>query len=548
MNLKLVSVVFAGLLSCLYANAQIRLGPGQISASLESNSVYYINDETIGEAPEDKFGTNNYLKLDYTLGRFSAGVQVEAYMPALYGYELGEQPDVKKFFLAGKYIQWTDESFEVLVGDIYDQFGNGLIFRSYEDRQLGLNNSLEGIRGIYRLSDYLTVKGLYGRPRLYTDYAGSWVRGADLSLSIADIFGWDALYLNLEGSYINRYEALDKDPNMDFAAYYRLDTPYLDMFSSSLDFSWNSLSLKGEFAWKSKDITPNVSTRAQEGMAVYAEALYNWKTLSFSATYRMLDNMGTSLSLYGSGTGNMLNYLPALTRQYTYMLANLNPHQVNNSNVLHPAAGITMGEHAAQADIFYSLRNKSVRHRYWNFHLNWSCAYTLKTDAGQMHKLWNDINFDVERQWSRSLKTIFLYSRQEVCSLFGFDKKPYASDIFVADITWKFGGKYSLRGELQYLLCENDRSEWSSGHCEGDWVAALLEFSLAPRWSLYVSDMYNIGMSKIHYYDAGVSYAKGRTRVQLGYGRHRAGYVCSGGVCRYSPAYTGVNLMLTTAF
>ena len=79
MNLKLVSVVFAGLLSCLYANAQIRLGPGQISASLESNSVYYINDETIGEAPEDKFGTNNYLKLDYTLGRFSAGVQVEAY-------------------------------------------------------------------------------------------------------------------------------------------------------------------------------------------------------------------------------------------------------------------------------------------------------------------------------------------------------------------------------------------------------------------------------------------------------------------------------------
>ena len=85
-------------------------------------------------------------------------------------------------------------------------------------------------------------------------------------------------------------------------------------------------------------------------------------------------------------------------------------------------------------------------------------------------------------------------------------------------------------------------------HLWSDWVAALVEFSVAPRWSVYVSDMYNIGMTKVHYYDGGVSYSKGRTRVQLSYGRHRAGYVCSGGVCRYSPAYTGVNLLLTTAF
>ena len=166
--------------------------------------------------------------MDYSLGRFSAGIQLEGYMPALYGYELGEQPDVRKFFLAGKYVQWTDDSFEVRAGDIYDQFGNGLVFRSYEDRQLGLNNSLEGIRGIYRLSNYLTVKGLYGRPRLYTNYAGSWIRGADLSVSVADIFGWNAVFLNVEGSYVNRYEALDKDESIDFNSYYRLDTPSLN--------------------------------------------------------------------------------------------------------------------------------------------------------------------------------------------------------------------------------------------------------------------------------------------------------------------------------
>ena len=255
MDIIRIPLVVAGLLSFgFYAGAQLRLGEGQVSASLESNSVYYVDDKTIGDGPEDRFGTNNYLKVDYSLGRFSAGIQLEGYMPALYGYELGEQPDVRKFFLAGKYVQWTDDSFEVRAGDIYDQFGNGLVFRSYEDRQLGLNNSLEGIRGIYRLSNYLTVKGLYGRPRLYTNYAGSWIRGADLSVSVADIFGWNAVFLNVEGSYVNRYEALDKDESIDFNSYYRLDTPSLNMASGRINFNWNTLSLSGEYAWKSKDI------------------------------------------------------------------------------------------------------------------------------------------------------------------------------------------------------------------------------------------------------------------------------------------------------
>ena len=59
--------------------------------------------------------------------------------------------------------------------------------------------------------------------------------------------------------------------------------------------------------------------------------------------------------------------------------------------------------------------------------------------------------------------------------------------------------------------------------------------------------MYNFGKNQ-HYYNAGVSWAKGRTRVQVSYGRNRAGYVCSGVVCRYSPAYTGLNVLLTAVF
>lgn len=60
----------------------------------------------------------------------------------------------------------------------------------------------------------------------------------------------------------------------------------------------------------------------------------------------------------------------------------------------------------------------------------------------------------------------------------------------------------------------------------------------------YFTDEYNL----LHYYQVGASFTHSRYRVQLSYGRNRAGYVCSGGVCRYQPAYTGVNLSLTASF
>ncbi|MDE6861223.1 MAG: hypothetical protein K2J31_00545, partial [Alistipes sp.] len=124
----------------LSVSAQIRLGEGQLSGSFETNSIYYVDDKGLGDAgtaPDNHFGSNNYLKVDYTYGRFSAGLQADAYLPALQGYEIGEQIGARKFYLSSKYIRWQDDNFSVLVGDIFDQFGNGLVFRSYEDRQLG---------------------------------------------------------------------------------------------------------------------------------------------------------------------------------------------------------------------------------------------------------------------------------------------------------------------------------------------------------------------------------------------------------------------------
>lgn len=119
---------------------------GRLTGSFETNSIYYVEDgKTAAVVPEDRFGSNNYLKLDYYHGRFSAGVQAEGYLPVLQGYPT----NLTKAGLSNFYASWVDKDFSVTAGTFYDQFGSGLLFRSYQDRTLGMNSALLGARVTY---------------------------------------------------------------------------------------------------------------------------------------------------------------------------------------------------------------------------------------------------------------------------------------------------------------------------------------------------------------------------------------------------------------
>ncbi|MBF1447878.1 MAG: hypothetical protein HXN55_10965, partial [Prevotella nigrescens] len=89
------------------------------------------------------------------------------------------------------------------------------------------------------------------------------------------------------------------------------------------------------------------------------------------------------------------------------------------------------------------------------------------------------------------------------------------------------------RGEVQYLSTKGD---------QGNWWFGLLELAIVPHWMFTVSDMYNSGETKLHYYQGLVTFNAGAHRLQVGYGRTRAGFNCSGGVCRYIPASRGVTV------
>ena len=534
---------------------------GYVSASLESTSHIYSEDKVNGFDPDalvqlkdgKSFATNNYLKVDYYKGKFSAGTQLEGTFPSIVGYPI----PVNRLTLSNVYVGWRDDSFSVTAGTFYEQLGSGLLFRSWEDRTLGLNNALVGVRGTYDFGQNVAVRAFWGIPRLGKlpdsdarkagkeffglGMTGVNVAAADVSVSLSGLLGMEDISLSVEGSVMNKHEALSEMIQKKGCRENTLG------WSGRLNLDYEGLYFRGEYVDAGQQLI-NIFYDSKRGNAQLIEFGYNARGLGLSVTGRRMERMNQKIVTDPVGdpgylsAANVISYRPAMSTQYTYMLTTLNPYN--------PEIGtnfIKAGEIGGQIDAFYNFRRGTALggKRGMKVHANFSTYYSLDQNGAVKggEFLFRDFSFDIEKQWTKKFKMNLLYSMQD----YNKEELDWAhsqvyiglSHIFVADLLYKWTPKFSTRAELQYL---------SSDDYQGDWMAALLEVSFAPHWSVFASDMYNHGSSGIHYYNGGLSYVLGKLRLAAGYGRYRAGFICSGGVCREIPAYTGANFSLTASF
>lgn len=539
MNYAKALICCASLMFCAiiptFAQDEEEKDRGTVSAGYETNTTFYFNDKKNGEAgavaPEGKFGSNNYVKVDYIKGAFSAGIQLEGYLPAIQGL-FPQNLDNKMLMRKDFYVSFKDKGWDIRVGSLYEQFGSGLLLRTYEDRTLGINNALQGFRVAYTFGDYLTVKALYGRIRnlpfdveqTFTDYSKATAAGADISFSLSRVLETDRFDLAIEGSVLDKYEP---DP--------MIGGPHATGYSGRISFGIDGFTLKGEYMNRKSDPAPYNNLDSTRNEAILVEMGYSGYGFGGLLTFRKVSNpflqgfrMEPQTNYY-----TFINYVPALTQQHTYMLASLNPYSTQPDEI------------GGQADLYYNFKRGTVLggRKGMKVHVNYSNFYGRKIDinTGALKKnnqlLYRDLTVDIERWFGKDFKMILFYSWQTVnATAVGHGDELWTSHIAVADLTYKFNRKYSLRMELQHLFTEQDQKNWA---------AALLEFNVAPRWSVSVQDMWNYGDTKTHYFSGSVSYSYSKIRAALNFGRFKEGYLCSGGVCRVTPAYTGINLALT---
>ena len=519
----------------LYAQESDKL---RLSGSIQSDMLLAQKDSTTGaEATDGRFLTNTYLDLKLSSRYVEAGARLEYLKHPLPGYE----SDFKGWGVPYAYLKGRYKNAELTLGSFYEQFGSGFILRSYEERSLGIDNSLQGARLNYRPWAGVAVKVLTGRQRRYWSHNKSWMTGADVEWNIDELFKslqQHNTYITLGASYLNKHE---RDEVIMVDPTHRLRLPLnVNAFDVRLRVQHRAFNVLAEMAIKSQDPSHDNGYIYRNGYVAMLSGSYSKRGMSLLLQAKRSTNMGFRSRRGMEGISSFVNHLPPFTMEHTYTLA-----------ALYPYATRPDGEWAYQAAAAYTFpKGSMIGGKYGTTaKVNFSHVHSVrKNGAGEIgtdgygspfwawgdDTYYQDIDFQVEKRIAKDTKLnlMYMYQRYNQTLLEGHGGM-LNSHIFVADVKQKLAPNTTLRVEGQYLASKDG---------DKDWLFGLAELSLAPHWMFTLSDLYNVGNTRVHYYQGYVTYSGGAHRLQLGYGRTRAGFNCSGGVCRYIPATKGLTL------
>lgn len=539
-NVNIVGLIIFGL-SSLYTYSQDIIQGGSVHGNFQTDVQYYNKDAEIN-APEisEKTLMNGFANIIYTNQNFSAGLRYESYLNALQGYD----PRYKGNGIPYRFATYAAKDYEITVGNYYEQFGNGMILRTYEDKNLGIDNSLDGLR--LKVSPFkgAYVKGIYGVQRFFFDKGVGIIRGADAEINISEMLDLQDFpgMVSIGGSMVSRYQK-DEDP------VYKLPEN-VAAFAGRINASYKKFGLNGEYAMKVNDPASTNNMIYREGKGLYLNGTFSQKGLGIAVTAKYVDNMDFRSDRTATGNVLTVNYLPALAKQHHYTLPAMLPYatQTNGEAGIMTEVTYTIkkgtllgGEYGTQISANYSRVQDIYKiQKPDSTHLGYDSKFLEISD----HVFFEDINVYISKKLSKKIKTTLgtanmTYDRATIEGHPG-DAVLYAQ-CFMGDVTYKINEKHAIRAEMQYLL---------SHQHEKDWSLLLIEYSIAPKLFLYVSDQFNNGNphKQLHYYNGGVVYIKNAHRVSLNYGRQREGIVCVGGVCRAVPAFNGASLTITSSF
>ena len=460
---------------------------------------------------------------------------------------LGYDADFGGYGVSHLHVGATFDWGKVTIGDVYGQFGSGMVLRLYEDRALGVDNALRG--GKIEVTPY---KGIYftalgGKQRrywnCYTDKAWGWnykqdaVLGANLDLGLQE---WipqlqeTGANLSIGGSYVSKYQKADTilfiNPTAMQAYMYNLPQ-WVGAGSVRAQLQmkgWNALV---EYAYKANDPSILNDYSYKHGEALLMSLSYSQKGLAVLAQVKRSENMSFRSDRQANLIAGTINHMPPFAMQHTYMLTSLYPYSTD----------LIANEWAFQGEVRYTWKRGTAMGGKYGTTLKLNASHirgTTDTWFGMTEEpYYTDVNIElnkkINKEWYIGAMAMYQTYNKRIIGKNGIMR----SGIGVVEAKYAMNKKVQMRAELQYLY---------SKQYEGQWVAALYELSLWRQLVLSGQWMYNIGhapdATNGHYYTVAATYTHGAHRVMAGYTKTRAGFNCSGGVCRYVPEQQGITL------
>ena len=518
---------------------------GEFHGDFDLNMQSYQKDALIGAEAADEIILNNaYLNINYTKGDFSAGLRYESYLNALLDFD----DEYKGNGIMFRYATYTIDGLEVTAGNYYEQIGSGLIFRSYENKGLGQDNAMDGVRLKYRPLKGVYLKGFIGKSRTYFTYSDGIIRGADAEINVNEALNLESKTRIIVGQgFVSRFQA-DINPKL-------LLPQNVAAYSSRLNIINGGWNYSGEYAIKLND--PAGSATAEEnnyanGNALMSSLTYSQRGFGIVAEMHRVDHMEFR-SERAQEKQYIINYIPTLTKQHTYTLL-----------ALYPCATQPEGEFGTQVDVFYKIKKGSLLGGKYgtkisfnfsrinalnggNSFLNDNSEHTPMFISIKGEELYfRDLNLEIYKKINKKIKATGILAKQSYNKDVLEGKTTYGtveSTIAIADISYKIKKGHTIRIELQELLADGGDGSWSMG---------LVEYTVSPHWFFAVQDMYNWGNhdleKQLHYVNIDCGFLSGSNRFAIGYGKKRAGIFCVGGVCKEVPSSNGFSLTISSSF
>lgn len=547
------------ILSCVFGTAV--QAQGFFSGSFQSNTNFFIRDSAIGAAnlphyDNFKVGTDAWLNLSYNNEKY--GLEVGARLDFLYNTILWVPTNPQTNGGLGiVYIKKKVKDVTITGGYFYDQIASGIIYRSWEERPLGIDNALLGARVQYDFKDYLKVKAFTGvqknRFTIYKQLLTGFNAEGNVSIK-------DKVRLQPGVGFLNR--SMDRE-SMDLLVS-RIETldsaqrfvPKFNVYALTFyntltagNFSWY---IEGAFKTREAVRGYNDILYNKPGNIIYTTLNYSQKGLGITFAFKRTEYFSMRISpndynAQGIFQG-LMNFLPPVSKQHSMRLP-----------ARYFAPSQDQQELAFGADITYSPNKKMS----FNFNGSYIRDFIKGTPVVEAKLKDTDTMLTPVRNYFAEgfVSGIFKPMRTLEVEV-GFQYVRYNRLLYLnegnvtvdayspfAEVSYRFNKKMSVRMEVQYQHVAKDF---------GQWIYGLLEFNIAPRWSLAVSDMWNFkpnpenpvpsARKGNHYYSAFLAFTHHAHRFSINYVKQVEGIVCTGGVCRFEPAFSGVKVAITSTF
>lgn len=525
MKKLLLSTVAIAALSSAYAQ-------GTLTGDIMTNVNFYENDKKIIEPNNSlyekyKNGGEGWLSLRYNQNGFTAFMRVDAFQNSNLKYLT--RP-MTTYGIGAFSLSKEIGDLSVTAGYLYDQVGSGILYRSYEDRGLLIDNAIVGVSLKYKIDEHLFIKGFAGQQKnnnlVNTFYApifkSATIEGEYSIGQVHIVPGVATLNRTLDqGSMDNIVGSINSLPLAErFIPKYNMYS-----FTAYNTLNYKNISWYVEGAYKTSEaILANGKLENHDGSTLYSTLGWAKKGIALNLSAKRTENFVMRTSPSQILLDGMVNWQP--------VVAAIRPHRLL---ARYAPASQDISELAYKADVMLAPNDD------YNININYTHMNKISGE-----KLYEEIFADAEyrgfKKWILGAGVQYLGYNLQV---YRNEPLPFMFSItpFV-DVTYRLNDKKALRLELEYQDKKQDM---------GSMFFGLLEYTIAPRWSFAVSDMYIFkpNYSKyenFNYPTIFTAYTKGPHRFSLAYVKQIAGINCTGGVCRYEPAFSGVRAMITSSF